>query len=389
MLNEALFLLLPLAALSGWWMARKNYRKTSDKYGNDFPTKYITGLNYLLNEQPDKAIDLFIHMLEVDTDTVETHLALGSLFRKRGEVDRSIRIHQNLIARPTLTKTQSAHALYELAQDYMSAGLLDRSEALFSDLAENETHRAAALRQLIEIYQQEKEWNKAIVVTQKLAIKSNQNLNPLIAQYYCELAEQAYRNGEPAKALKLVKRALAEDKNCPRASIIEGDIEKDSGQYKTAIKAYKRIEQQDAEYLPEIIFSLQDCYRAIGKVDELIVYFQEILAKHDSISTMLVLSELIKQQKGEAAAADFITGFLRHRPSVRGMDRLIDLNLEQASDTTKAKLQILKDVTLKILDNNPVYQCQSCGFHAKALHWQCPGCKQWSTIKPIHGVEGE
>lgn len=389
MLNEVLFLLLPVAAFSGWWVAYKRYGGKSGKRCNDLPSNYITGLNYLLNEQPDKAIDLFIQMLEVDSDTVETHLALGSLFRKRGEVDRSIRIHQNLIARPTLTSTQRAHALYELAQDYMSAGLLDRSEALFSDLAENEIHRPAALRQLIDIYQQEKEWDKAIVVAQKLAIKTNQDLNPLVAQYYCELAEMAYRNGEPAKALKLVKRALATDKNCPRASIIEGDIEKDNGQYKSAIKAYKRIEQQDAEYLPEITSSLVDCYRALGKLDELIFYFKEVLTKHDSITIMLVLSELIKQQKGDVAASDFITEFLRHRPSVRGMERLIELNIQQASDSTKQKLEILKDVTVQILDNNPVYNCQSCGFQARTIHWQCPGCKQWGTIKPIHGVEGE
>lgn len=386
---EVLFLLLPIAALSGWWMARKQYRGTKNKSTNTLASNYITGLNYLLNEQPDKAIDLFIHMLEVDSETVETHLALGSLFRKRGEVDRSIRIHQNLIARPTLTAEQRAQALYELAQDYMSAGLLDRSEALFSDLSENETHRAAALQQLIEIYQQEKEWNKAIIVAQKLDIKSSQNLNPLIAHYYCELAQHAYRNGEPAKALKLVKRALATDKNCPRASIIEGDIEKDNGQYKAAIKAYKRIEFQDAEYLTEIIAPLLDCYRALGKVDELIGYLQEVLNKHDSISIMLLLSELIKEQQGDAVAEDFITGFLAHRPSVRGMERLIDLNLAQASDSTLEKLQILKDVTVQILDNHPVYRCQSCGFQAKKLHWQCPGCKQWSGIKPIHGVEGE
>ena len=386
---EILFLLLPLAALSGWWAARKTYSKNTTGQCDDLPSKYITGLNYLLNEQPDKAIDLFIQMLEVDSETVETHLALGSLFRKRGEVDRAIRIHQNLIARPTLTKPQRAHALYELAHDYMSAGLLDRSEALFSDLAEDETHSSSALHQLIDIYQQEKEWDKAIIVAQKLSIKINQNFNPLIAHYYCELAEKSYNDGERGKALKLVKRALATDKNCTRASILEGDIEKDNGDYKAAIRSYKRIEQQDAEYLPEVIMSLLDCYRAIGKVSECIVYLQEILNKHDSISIMLLISELIKQQEGEKSAAEFIVDFLEHRPSVRGMDRLIDLNIEQAKDSTKEKLQILKNVTSQILEDNPVYQCQSCGFHAKTLHWQCPGCKQWSTIKPIHGVEGE
>lgn len=386
---EVLFLLLPVAAFSGWWLARKTYGKNTSTQCDDLPSKYITGLNYLLNEQPDKAIDLFIQMLEVDNETVETHLALGSLFRKRGEVDRAIRIHQNLIARPTLTKNQRAHALYELAQDYMSAGLLDRSEALFSDLAEDEIHSASALRQLIEIYQQEKEWDKAIVVGQKLAVKINQNFNPLIAHYYCELAEKAYAEGERAKALKLVKRALATDKDCARASIIEGDVEKDNGNYKAAIKAYKRIEHQDADYLTEVISSLHDCYRATGKDGELIIYLQEVLNKHDSISIMLLISELIKQQEGEKSAAEFIVDFLEHRPSVRGMDRLIDLNIEQAKDSTKEKLQILKNVTSQILENNPVYQCQSCGFHARSLHWQCPGCKQWSTIKPIHGVEGE
>ena len=388
-MSEVLFLLLPIAAFSGWWMARKAYSKNTIRQRDDLPSKYITGLNYLLNEQPDKAIDLFIQMLEVDNETVETHLALGSLFRKRGEVDRAIRIHQNLIARPTLTKPQRAHALYELAQDYMSAGLLDRSEALFSDLAEDEVHSSSALHQLIDIYQQEKEWDKAIIVAQKLAIKTNQDFNPLVAHYYCELSEKAYNDGERGKALKLVKRALATDKSCARASILEGDIEKDNGNYKTAIKAYKRIEHQDAEYLPEIIASLLDCYQALGKVSECIVYLQEILNKHDSISIMLLISDLINQQEGEKNAAEFIVDFLEHRPSVRGMDRLIDLNIEQAKDSTKEKLQILKNVTSQILEDNPVYQCQSCGFHAKAIHWQCPGCKQWSTIKPIHGVEGE
>lgn len=388
-MSEVLFLLLPIAAFSGWWMARKSYAKNIAHSCDDLPSKYITGLNYLLNEQPDKAIDLFIQMLEVDSETVETHLALGSLFRKRGEVDRAIRIHQNLIARPTLTNPQRAHALYELAQDYMSAGLLDRSEALFSDLAENEIHSSSALQQLIDIYQQEKEWDKAIVVAQKLAIKTNQNFNPLVAHYYCELAEKAYNDGERGKALKLVKRAIATDKDCARASILEGDIEKDNGNYKTSIKAYKRIEQQDAEYLPEVITSLLDCYRALGKISECIVYLQEILNKHDSISIMLLISDLINQQEGEKSAAEFIVDFLEHRPSVRGMDRLIDLNIEQAKDSTREKLQILKNVTSQILEDNPVYQCQSCGFHAKAIHWQCPGCKQWSTIKPIHGVEGE
>lgn len=384
-----LFLLLPVAALSGWLLGRRDKPQTNRRPGHELPLGYIKGLNYLLDEQPDKAIDVFIQMLDVNSETVETHLALGSLFRRRGEVDRAIRIHQNLIARPTLNTEQRMQALNELGQDYMRAGLLDRAEALYVELVESGPHTINALQQLIDIYQQEKDWEKAIESARKLAFRTGKSRDNVIAHYYCELAEQALRVNEPHKALKLVKKALATDHRCARASILEGDIEYQQGDIKSALRAYRRVEDQDAEYIPEILEQLTRCYRDANRVDEMIQYLREILARQGGISVMLTLAELLREREGDTAAAEFIATQLERRPSVRGMDRLIDLALQLIRGPGQEKLEVLKKVTTQLLVNNPVYKCDVCGFTGKTLHWQCPGCKSWNTVKPIQGVEGE
>jgi lipopolysaccharide biosynthesis regulator YciM len=160
--QELLLLLLPVAAASGWIAARRSQRQERGKCVNDTSPVYFRGLNHLLNEEPDKAIDAFVEMLEVDSDTVETHLALGNLFRRRGEVERAIRIHQNLIARPALTREQRAQALLELGQDYMRAGLLDRAENLFRELKDTRLHVRQALKNLLVIYEKERDWQACL-----------------------------------------------------------------------------------------------------------------------------------------------------------------------------------------------------------------------------------
>lgn len=383
-----LFLLLPLAALSGWWLGRRQGRAQREE-GGVLPGRYLKGLNYLLNEQPDKAIDLFIEMLDVDSDTVETHLALGSLFRRRGEVDRAIRIHQNLIARPTLSKEQRALALAELGQDYMRAGLLDRAETLFQELVESSSHRYTALRQLRDIYEQEKDWDKAIDVIRRLEQITGKGMRDIVAQYYCEKAEQAHRQGENTEARKRLRRALAEDRQCVRASLLEGRIAAETGDWRGAVKAYLRVAEQDPDYLPEVVEPLSRAYRELGRMDEMVSFLRRNLAEHGGISLMLALAERIRQDQGDAVAADFIKEYLKERPSVRGMDRLIELHLASTPDPIREKLQVLKDVTDQLIANKPVYKCQQCGFTGRTLHWHCPGCKSWNTVKPIHGVEGE
>jgi len=387
---EIIFLLLPFAAFSGWWVGRKSASKSKNASSTlGIPPDYLKGLNFLLNEQPDKAIEIFIQLLEVNTDTVETHLALGSLFRRRGEVDRAIRIHQNLIARPTLSQEQRAQALYDLGQDYMRAGLFDRAETLFTELIDSGPHTESALRQLIDIYQQEKDWTKAIETARRFEFKTNTKLSRLIAHYYCEQAENLLKQGETSKALKVLKQAASEDSACPRISMLEGDIDKQLGDFKAAIKAYRRLETQDADYLPEIIKPLQECYEAQGQANDMYLYLQNVIERNDSITIMLKMAEIIKHKKGDLESADFITEHLKIKPSVRGMDKLIELNLEQSTQSVKDKLKVLKDVTTQLLKDKSKYSCHVCGFSGFTLHWQCPSCKKWGTIKPIQGVEGD
>lgn len=388
MLLETLFLLLPLAVLSGWIIGRRSL-SVKRKSISDIPLDYLKGLNLLLDEQPDKAIDLFIQMLEVNSETVETHLALGSLFRRRGEVERAIRIHQNLIARPTLLPEQRAHALFELGQDYMKAGLFDRAETLFGELVESNPHSEQALEYLLDIYQQEKDWENAIKIAQRISVKTGKDLAPLISHFYCEQADIASKQGEPTRAMKLVKKALSINKRSVRASLQEAEIEHESGNEVAAIRALKRIEEQDPDYLPEALGPLLHCYQSIGKPEDMLLYLREILSRHDAISIMLNLASLLQHYQNDETAEAFIEEFLHYRPSLRGMDRLIDINIKHAKEPVKEKLHILKSVTSQLLEDKPVYSCHICGFNGKTLHWQCPGCKRWDTVKPIQGVEGE
>ncbi len=389
MVVEALLLLLPAAAFSGWLVGRRGRSVKTERGGTDIPSDYLKGMNYLLNEQPDKAIETFIQMLDVDSNTVETHLALGGLFRRRGEVDRAIRIHQNLIARPTLNKDERTQALFELGQDYMRAGLLDRAETLLSELVDSDQRHRSALKLLLDIYQQEKEWQDAIQVAKKYELRTGENLSTSIAQFYCELAEQVRADGEPLRALKLLKKALAEERSCVRASLLEADIEITAGDAKSALRAAQRVEQQDADFIPEALPLIKRSYQALGRTDEYTRYLRRLLVDHSCIAVVLELALLIYDAQGGEAAEEFVTDFLKHTPSVFGIERLIDLNLERVKDEVKDKLLVLKKVTGDILKNKPMYQCNHCGFNGRTLYWQCPGCKCWNTVKPVQGTEGK
>lgn len=378
---ELLWLLLPVAAASGWLTARLTYRQrpTNSSWSPD----YLKGLNYLLNEEPDKALDVFIKLIEVDNDTVETHLALGVLFRRRGEVNRAIRIHQNLIARPTLLPGQRNLALFELAQDYRHAGLLDRAEELFQELVASQTHQVLALRQLLDIYQQEHDWVKAIRTAKQLASANHESMQTEIAQYYCEQAEVHLKQKQDDAARQAIQYALKIDSCCVRASLLEGQLALSQGNLKQAISAFKRVEQQEPDYLIEALEPLQTCYQALGKPLEFIDYLHKVLETHGGITPMLMLATLIKQRDSEQQAADFVAHQLHKQSSLRGFDYLLDLALSKtAAILTIDHLLSLKTLTRQLLKNEPAYKCDQCGFTARNLHWQCPSCKQWNTLKP-------
>lgn len=381
--------LLPVAAMSGWWMARRSYGEGGGQRLSGLHPEYFRGLNYVLNEQPDKAIEVFIRMLEVDSETIETHLALANLFRRRGEVDRAIRIHQNLIARPTLSKEQRATALLELGMDYMRSGLLDRAEGLFLELLDTGIHSVQACRQLCEIYQQEKDWSLAITIARRLEAMSGENLKPVIAHYYCELAELELSENREKVARDNLRRALNLDPRNVRASLLQGEIARRQGKIRVAMKYYKRVEQQDPEFIPEIIEPLLQCYSELNKMDDFIAYTSNLLDNYGGITPALYITDVLARMKGEDEAIRFMSVELKKHPTVRGVDRLLEYTVSRTRGETRDNLATIKDLTGRLLERQSVYQCRQCGFDAWHLHWQCPGCKNWNTVKPVQGVQGE
>lgn len=382
--------LLPAAAWSGWWVARRNNSKQGDQIGHSFSREYMVGLNYLLNEQPDKAVDVFIKLLEVDTDTAETHLALGSLFRRRGEVDRAIRIHQNLIARPQLSLLQRKEALMALAQDYMSAGVFDRAERIFLEVVDiGGPTEVGSLRGLLAIYQQEKAWESALDVLKKIEHSTGTSMNSQAAHYYCEIANEFLKHNTYDKAHQAIKQAQAIDRSSVRASLMSANFEMRNGRYKQAIRDLKRVPEQDAEFLTEIIEPLVTCHRELDIMEECIDYLDHTLSEHPRASVIFVIGDYLRQEKNIDVAIDFVSAQLSQHPSIRGLNNLIYWHLESAQGKVRAKLQMLYDITSKFLHNKPVYRCGHCGYSGKLLHWFCPSCKHWGKMKPIHGLEGD
>ncbi|MEM7255173.1 MAG: lipopolysaccharide assembly protein LapB, partial [Pseudomonadota bacterium] len=314
---ELLWLLLPVAAASGWYAARKVGVGPDGRAAPALQSEYYKGINYLLNEQPDKAIDAFIRVLEVDSETVETHLALGNLYRRRGEVDRAIRIHQNLIARPTLDNQQRNESLLELSQDYLSAGLLDRAEDLCRELSGAEDYKVQALRQLIDIYEQEKDWDKATDAARELAETTGSDLGKVVAQYLCEDAERSRLAGNPDGAFKLLDEAIRADPACARVNLIRGAIYADQKNYRAALNAFERIESQDPDYLPEAIDRIRSCYNALDDQEGLKGYLSTVLENSGGMTATLALAEITYAELGEHKAAEFIIEQLRRRPTLR------------------------------------------------------------------------
>ncbi|OGT36229.1 MAG: hypothetical protein A3F11_06710 [Gammaproteobacteria bacterium RIFCSPHIGHO2_12_FULL_37_14] len=385
---KLVWILLILIAIGiAWLLGYRSRPQEKESRKIIIPRDYLTGLNFLLNEETDKAVDIFIKMLEVDSDTVETHLAVGKLFRKRGEVDRAIRIHQNLIARPQLEKIYREQSLFELGQDYLSAGMLDRAERVFLELISAKSHSARALQMLIDIYQQEKDWENAIKVATQYETVTRQNMQGVIAHYYCELADIAYLKADFDLAREHLGHAFAADQSCVRASLLQAKVCMGEQDYKSALRYLKKVKDQNPDYLSEAIDLLAICYEKMQQEDELLAYLKVLIEEHPKIPVVLILAERIREWKGDKVAANFVADYVRRYPSLRGLHLFINLYIADVEGRAKEDLYILQNLMKKILANKPEYQCYSCGFSGKSLHWQCPGCKQWNTILPIHGFE--
>jgi len=373
---------VPLAAVIGWIVGRRGGQLNRESQVSKLSTTYFRGLNYLLTEQPDKAIELFLHVAELDKDTFETQVAIGHLFRRRGEVDRAIRLHQGLVERRDLADAQRVQALLALGEDYMRSGLLDRAETVFSELAAIDQRAPLALKHLIGIYQSERDWNKAIENARRYETVTGEPMGKLIAQFECELAERHRSAGEVQAAREAVARAYEADSTCCRAGMIEGRIDADAGDSRGAIRAYERAARHDPDFLPEILPNLMEAYAQVNDLPGARGFLTEMAEHYRGVAPVLALTQLVEREDGVPAAREYLAQQLKNRPSVRGEAALIDLALAQGGHASET-LEELRGITDQLLVRNPSYRCNRCGFGARSHHWQCPSCKEWATVKPL------
>lgn len=375
-------LLIPLFFGLGWVAARIDMRQVVHE-SSALPRSYFQGLNFLLNEQPDKAIDSFLEVAKVDSQTVELHFALGNLFRRRGETDRAIRMHQNLIDRPDLDEGVRLHALSELGQDFLKAGLLDRAEEIFARLR-GTAFDEEAKRNLLEIYQVEKEWQKAIDIAGELAGGVSQQQ---IAEFHCELAANEIMRSRPAAARAYLDAATQQNRKCVRASLLLGDLLLQEGQAEAAIEAWQRIEQQDPAYLALVAQRLLEAYRRLGRRDEGIALLRGYLERYTSLDLLDVVYQLVLESEGNEAAYRLVQGELRRNPTLLGLEKLMSARLPLVTPEVQPDVELAKTIIQGYTKRLSRYRCDNCGFKARQFYWRCPACGGWETYPPRRSEE--
>lgn len=371
------FLLLPAFFALGWMAARVDIRHVVQE-SRSLPRAYFQGLNFLLNEQPDKAVDAFLEAAEIDPQTIELHFALGTLFRRRGEIDRATRLHQSLATRDDLDEELRQQALLELGLDYLKVGLLDRAEEVFRKLLGTRLD-VEAKRNLLGVFQQEKEWEKAIEMARQLPdlAKSNE-----IAEYYCELASDELMHSRPEAARAFLAAALQENRKCVRASLLEGDILMQDGQLEAAIQCWVNIEQQDPTYLALAAQRLMDAYRKLSRLKEGLALLRGYLERYPALDLLESVYQLSLECEGQEAAYRLVRDELHRNPTLLGLDKLMSARLPLVSPETQPDLELAKGIMQGYIKRLSRYRCGNCGFKARQFYWRCPACGGWDAFPP-------
>ncbi len=378
-----LWWLLPVPAVFfglGWIAARIDIKHLL-RESRALPLSYFRGLNFLLNEQPDKAIESFIEVVKVDPQTIDLHFALGSLFRRQGEIDRAIRMHQNLLDRPDLPADKRTMATYELAQDFHRAGLLDRAEELFTRL-DGSSYEHAALGHLISIYETEKDWNKAIAATRRMEGLAKQPYFKEIAQYHCELAQAALLQSDTANTDSQLEAAFAAYRGCTRATLLSGDACAQQSRPADAIAMWQKIESQNPAFLSLAADRIADAYRRLGQTEQGVRVLRNYQNQYPSLDLLNALFTLTLERDGPEAAAALIKDELARNPTLLGLDRLLEAQLLAAPAERRHDLELVKALVAQHIKRLGMYKCDHCGFRAKQYYWRCPGCLKWETYSP-------
>ncbi|HLX81894.1 MAG TPA: lipopolysaccharide assembly protein LapB [Burkholderiales bacterium] len=374
-------LVIPIFFGLGWLAARVDIKHLV-RDSRALPSSYFKGLNFLLNEQPDKAIEAFIEVVKVDPETVELHFALGSLFRRRGEYDRAIRMHQHLLERADLAVEQRAAALFELGQDYLKAGILDRAEEVFLKLSDG-PQAGEARRFLLDIFQQEKDWDKAGAMAKRLESETGQSRARETAHFLCEMASSEATHSRPDAARAHLDAALEANRKCVRASIQLGDLERAAGSPERAIENWKRIESQNPAYLAMVAQRLLETHREAGKFDEGLTLLAGYLERFPSLDLLDAVFQYTLESKGPEAAYKLVRDELRRNPTLLGLDRLLEAQIVGTSNPERRRdLELVRNLVHGHTRRLARYRCENCGFKARQFYWLCPACGGWETYPP-------
>jgi len=370
--------IVPIAIGFLWFFFRTT--QTHKKQQSTLSTEYFKGLNYLLNDEQGKALDVFVKLVESNWDTIDTHFALGKIYRKNGEMDKAIKIHQGLIARPSLPDYYRSKILLELGYDYLGAGWFDRAEGLFKEVLIQDKKSKEARHNLILIYQQEKDWFKAIDIAVDLFAENPSVTGPMIAQYYCELADISKAKGDINQLETYANKALRYDAACVRSTILLADQIRISGDDKKAIKLYKSIEKQDTESMILVIDSMLECYANLSLQDELYEYLLELQSRHENLFLQNIIAKVLEKAQGKPAVIKYLSEKVKQQPSLAGIHNLVRYKeREMDADEVFADLNL---AIASILKDDTEYCCQKCGFSTNTHYWLCPSCNNWGSVKP-------
>lgn len=388
---------LPLLFALGWIAARVDFRQMLSET-RTLPDSYFKGLNFLLNEEPDRAIDAFIEVVKLDPETTELHFALGSLFRRRGEVERAIRVHQSLLARADLPQASREHAQHELAQDFLKAGMLDRAETAFHALQDT-CFALQAVRALIHIYESEHDWPRAIEAVKRLRGLIDEPV-PQLVHYQCELAQTALAAKPPD--VKAANAALDAADNAAQALLGQEQGQASEARIAMLRAALAKSDQNPErervylasvltiapEYAGLVAMDIIESYRRVGLQAEGLQMLRNHYTRHPSLDIFNVVFRELRAQEGYAVAWSFAREALREHPSLLGLDRLLEAELastgalSEFSSTSGADLSLLRSLIHKHTQRLDRYACRVCGFEARHFYWQCPGCNSWETYRP-------
>lgn len=385
---EALWLLLPVAAASGWLSARRSGGEPSGA-DPEAPSDYYQGISFLLNHEEDKAIDVFLRVVEIDDDTAETHLALGSLFRQRGEVQRAIRLHKDICERVDLRKKLRDEARLELGRDYFAAGLYDWAERNYLQLIEEKVFVGPCYEGLIAICERGHEWQRAIESAHQSQNLTGSNHGPRIAQYHCELAATAQAAGERARTGAELDAALEADVACVRAWIMRAQTAREGGDFRRAVRDYEKAISLDEAIVPEVARPLMEALTSSGDEGALRAYIAKLRAKSNSYTMISTASGVLENLEDPRTARRFFKEQLLRRPSLQGLQHWARMEMDSSSAASRRQIAVIVNMLDRVMEDRPSHACSQCNFKGRQLYWQCPSCHNWDSIRPILGAEGE